>query len=617
MTDRASLRTVFEGTDFDAARDALSGFLRDEDGASARNFAANRIKGFGGAEQLTPARIALVTSFTGRPIEPYLTVTEFFAGRRLEPVFIEYGQWYSAIATPDMMDESALDAVFVLLHLEDVAPAFAYSHLHEPDASRSLETVMAGLADAIAAFRERSSLPIVLATFTALRTGAERYFDRKHPLSKQAAIDGLNQRLSEIAGTHRNVHILDYANLVADTGRAVWFDPVKAHLNGAAISHTGLNALSGAISTVCSALTRPRKKVLVCDLDNTLWGGIVGEDGPDGIAVSGAYPGNAYADFQRFLKNLSATGVALAIASKNNWEDAIAGFEKNPSMPLKFDDFSAARINWQDKPQNIAEIAKELNVGTDSLVFIDDNPMECELVRRTLPEVTVVHLEGAPSTFADAVLATGCFDTLSVTEEDTKKVEMFKAEKKRSALANGADKSEFLASLNLEMEFRPPHGQEIQRVAQLINKTNQFNLTTRRYTEAEVDDLLKQRDADVRVVKLRDCFGDYGLIGVIISKDKSDTEREIDTLLMSCRVLGRGVESAILANIEKEAREDGKAALIGRFVPSQKNQQVADLYPKFGFENGGEDGVFIRPLSETDPAASPSYIRVINGVQNG
>lgn len=616
MIDRASLRTVFNGADYDAARDALATFLKVEESASARSFAANRIAKFGGLPQLSGSKIGLVTSFTCRPIEPYLTVTEFLAGRRLEPVFVEYGQWYSAVASPGVLDESGLDAVFILLHLEDVAPAFAYTHLQEPESGQSLETLIDGLADALAAFRERSTIPVVLATFTAMHVGPERYFDRRHPVSKQAAIDGLNKRLSTLADEIGNVHILDYANLVADTGRKAWFDPAKAHLNGAAIGHAGLDALSHAITAISSALTRPRKKVLVCDLDNTLWGGIVGEDGPDGIAVAGAYPGNAYADFQRFLKNLSATGVALAIASKNNWDDALAAFEGNPAMPLTFDDFSAARINWEEKSQNIVEVANELNVGTDSIVFIDDNPLECGLVRRALPEVTVIQLEGSPSLFADTVMASGCFDTVSVTEEDAKKVEMFKAERKRTAMASTTDKNDFLASLNLEMEFRPPNRQEIPRVAQLINKTNQFNLTTRRYTEADVDDFLRRPDADIRVVKLKDCFGDYGLIGVVISKDNGGTDREIDSLLMSCRVLGRGVESAILANIEKEARQDGKALLIGKFVPSPKNQQVADLYPKFGFDPGREDGEFVRPLSGTEPFASPSFIRVTNGVNN-
>jgi len=341
-------------------------------------------------------------------------------------------------------------------------------------------------------------------------------------------------------------------------------------------------------------LALKRKKCLVLDLDNTLWGGILGEDGVDGIKLGGDYPGKAYTYWQQSLLQLEQSGVILAICSKNNEADVLEVWEHNPHMVLRRDHFSAVRINWNDKATNFKELAQELNIGLDSMVFIDDNPTERELIKQLLPEVEVPDFPDKPyqlmSFFKDVVEK--YFRIYSVTDEDRNKTEQYRANAlRRSEQARFVDMESYLYSLGMELDVLPADEHNLPRIAQMTQKTNQFNLTTRRYTEADVQQYL-DKGWRVFCLSVRDRFGDNGITGTIFMEPVDDFTVNIDTFLLSCRILGKGIEEAFIKTIFNLMRLDGFRKITATYLPTAKNSQTADFYGRMGMEcvSLGEDG---------------------------
>jgi FkbH-like protein len=355
-----------------------------------------------------------------------------------------------------------------------------------------------------------------------------------------------------------------------------------------------------------SALGR-MKKCVVLDLDNTLWGGIAGEDGMEGVALGHTYPGNCFRDFQKELLKLYHRGILLAINSKNNEADALRIIEDHPDMILRRRHFAAIRINWADKGTNLRELARELNIGLDSFIFVDDNPAECELVRRECPECDVVVLPRKPYLLPRVPGELPGIENIRLTDEDRHKGEMYRAQSARQdAEARSANIDDFLASLEIEAGIEAAAPFSIPRIAQLTQKTNQMNMTTRRYTESQIQALVNEADSAVFSVSSKDRFGDNGIIGVIILKFAKG-ECRIDTLLLSCRVIGRGIEQLMVAYIAEFARKRGTRALVGEFLPTPKNQPAAGFYERVGFRSGA-DGVLTADLERT-PFPFPPHIR--------
>ena len=328
------------------------------------------------------------------------------------------------------------------------------------------------------------------------------------------------------------------------------------------------------------SLALKRKKCLVLDLDNTLWGGILGEDGIDGIKIGGDYPGKAYLYFQEALLELSKSGVILTICSKNNEADVLDAWEKNPFIRLKKDSFSAYRINWTDKATNIKELADELNIGLDSFVFVDDNPTERELVKQSLPMVAVPDFPEQPYELPQffAKLVRDYFEVYSITDEDKKKTEQYKANASRmQAQKSFGDFNSFLKSLDMHVVIEKANVLNIPRIAQMTQKTNQFNLTTKRYTDADIRNF-EAKGANVYCLSVSDKFGDSGITGCIIVDGDS-----IDSLLLSCRILGKGIELAFVKTVLGILKQKGISKLSARYIPTAKNAQVKDFYEKCGF----------------------------------
>ncbi len=323
-----------------------------------------------------------------------------------------------------------------------------------------------------------------------------------------------------------------------------------------------------------------RKKCLVLDLDNTLWGGILGEEGIEGIQIGGDYPGKAFLYWQEALQQLAKNGVILTVCSKNNEKDVLEAWEKNPFIILKKDAFSAYRINWQDKATNIKELADELNIGLDSFVFVDDNPTERELVKQVLPMVAVPDFPEQPYMFPEFFkqLVDDYFKVYSVTDEDRKKTEQYRANAARAnAQASFEDFDKFLESLDIQITIEAANEFNIQRIAQMTQKTNQFNLTTKRYTDSDVKGFI-EAGWKIWCISVADKFGDNGITGCVMVNGN-----EIDTFLLSCRILGKGIEIAFAKKIMALLRESGVNALTANYLPTAKNAQVRDFYEKCGF----------------------------------
>ncbi len=398
------------------------------------------------------------------------------------------------------------------------------------------------------------------------------------------AYEMFNLKLSSLVRQIKRCLVFDLDRIVRMNGWNVLFDVRMDYLTKSPFSGEGLKIVAEELGHLLKTMTSPSKKCIVLDLDNTLWGGVVGEEGMKGIVLNDDGPGKAYYDFQQELKNLSQRGILLAIASKNNFDDALEIIDSHPKMVLRKKDFAAMRINWTDKAANIASIAQELNLGLNSFLYIDDSAQERSWISQALPEVEVVELPGDPACFTEALCKVASLDTLHVTVEDKKRSKDYQqASERQQSQKLYATYEEYLDSLQMEAIIKAVDDETLPRIVQLINKTNQFNLTTLRRSEAEINRMMKDRQYQILHLSVKDRFGDYGIVGVAIVK-KNDIAL-IDTFLLSCRVLSRGAETAFLAGIVKFVREEWECSgLEGQYVPTAKNSQTADFYPQHGFE---------------------------------
>ena len=376
-----------------------------------------------------------------------------------------------------------------------------------------------------------------------------------------------------------NVRLVDLDSLQRRFGAQSAFDDRTWYLYRQPYSQAFLCEIGNLLGRIIKATRTTAKKCIVLDCDNTLWGGIVGEDGLQGVAIGEDFPGSAFRDLQRYLLHLRGEGVLLAIASKNNEADVWEVFERHDGMVLKREHISAARINWESKASNLKEIAEELNIGIDSFVFLDDNPFEIEQMRTLLPEVVSILLEEEPAGMVDAIKALHLFDKLELTQEDSQRADMMLSEHKRAQLSKVLSGDDFIASLELRIEIAEARADQLGRIAQLTNKTNQFNLTTVRRSLEQIEAINSSSNWRVYAMRVADKFGDYGLVGVAISEIVDRVRWRIDTFLLSCRVLGRGVESIFLAHVVDDARKAGASIVNASYVPTPKNALASTSSP--------------------------------------
>ena len=402
----------------------------------------------------------------------------------------------------------------------------------------------------------------------------------------RSATEQYNADLFEAEKMNVNLKVIDYSEFTRNYPVSDLFDWKFYFISQMGINPKLTKDFQAWWNRKLESIALKRKKCIVLDLDNTLWGGVLGEDGISGIKIGGDYPGKAFAFFQKSLLQLSKAGVILTVCSKNNETDVLEAWEKNPFMTLKKDHFAAYRINWTDKATNIKELAEELNIGLDSFVFVDDNPTERELIKQMLPMVSVPDFPAQPYELPVFFkqLMNNYFKVYSITDEDKKKTEQYKANAARAQAQHSfTDFSAFLESLDIQITIEPANEFNIPRIAQMTQKTNQFNLTTKRYTDADVKGFIAQ-GWKIWCISVADRFGDNGITGCIMVNGN-----EIDTFLLSCRILGKGIEKAFIKKILSLLRDDGVETIIAEYIPTAKNAQVKDFYDKCGFSCISED----------------------------
>jgi FkbH-like protein len=393
----------------------------------------------------------------------------------------------------------------------------------------------------------------------------------------------LNTAFSAYVREHPHILINDILYLSAKVGLDAWQNPLYWYNFHMAVSPDATISLAKNVAGIIKSIYGKSKKCLVLDLDNTLWGGVIGDDGLHGLVLGRDNPiGEAFLDFQQYVKGLRRRGVILAVCSKNDFANAQEGFS-HPDSILKMEDFSAFKANWNPKPANIRAVAQELNIGLDSIVFVDDNPAERALVREELPEVATPEVGSDVSRFAECLEAEVYFEAHRIVPDDLKRSTYYRSNVEREILKSSfRDYGEFLASLSMSAEIGRFSLVYLERIAQLINKTNQFNLTTKRYTSAEVEATIRDPGAVTLYGRLADRFGDHGLVSVVIGHQENET-LHVDVWLMSCRVLNREMELAMFDALVEECQVRGIRRIVGSYIPSKKNGIVADHYSTLGF----------------------------------
>ncbi|HEX9729007.1 MAG TPA: HAD-IIIC family phosphatase [Gemmatimonadales bacterium] len=566
----------------------------------------------GDGEPLEPVRVACLSSYSLGFVEPFLVVEGTRFGLRVVPYFGEFGQFEQVLADPESrLYAFAPDVLVLALRPEDLDPD-AVTRFHASGGTRLralAREAVERLARCTAMFRERATGPVLVANFAAPADPPMSLFDANLTESVAGTIVTANAELASAIHAHAGAVVWDYAGLVAATGSTRWTDRRLWALGRIPVSAECQPLMARHLARTIRASRRPPAKCLVFDLDNTIWGGVVGDDGVEGIRLGDDYPGNAYKALQRSALALNDRGILLAVASKNDEEVVRNVFREHPEMLLSWEHLAAARINWQPKSQNLRAIADELNIGSDALVFFDDNPVERAEVRRNAPEVGVIEVPTDPLDYVAALADAFQFDQLALSEEDRGRSDMYQRERQRRALATGAESVEdFLASLDMVAQVGQAGQATLGRIAQLVGKTNQFNLTTRRHSQADLQAMADDPNGVVAWLRLRDRFGDQGLVAVGVLR-VAERQAVIDTLVMSCRVMNRHVERALVAYLNEHAARLGCDGIVGEYIPTKKNAMVRDLYPALGFAPMEGDGVerFVKLVGD-DACAWPAMI---------
>lgn len=531
-------------------------------------------------------RIAILGGSTTRDVMSVLEL--FLLNTGIKPVFYEseYNMYWQ-------------DVMFDAPELLEFQPEIIYIHTSSrnianfPSPGDSQQQVKELLTAAYAPFEAMWQKIEQTYHCPVIQNNFEPYFYRLMGNKDVYDIHGKNNFIHELnslfyayAQSHRHFYIQDIGYMAACYGLQKWADPFYWHMYKYALAVPAIPELSYNLCNIIKSIYGKNKKAFVLDLDNTLWGGVVGDDGPENIEIGQETPmSQLYSEFQGYIKEHKDLGVLLNVASKNEEENALAGLSR-PDSVLKPDDFVVIKANWNPKDQNVMDIATALNIGRDALVFVDDNPAERLIVKKQIPELGVPEV-GAPESYITTIDRCGYFEVTELSADDLKRTEMYKENAQRSQLqAAFGDYKDYLLSLEMEAEigaFTPVY---MSRIAQLTNKSNQFNLTTKRCTQAEIEGFAADKNYITCYGKLQDRFGDNGVVSVVFGHvDETDKKKfHIDLWLMSCRVLKRDMEFAMMDYLAEKCREKGIEEIYGYYYPTAKNKMVREFYKEQGFE---------------------------------
>lgn len=598
----ANLRRVFSTSPSFSTHNNLFNFVKD----SSANLS------------LKNGRIAILSNFTFDTILPLIYGEMAYYDYLPTPYVADFDSIPDNILNPhSKFYESEFDFIVLSHWLETLSTILTSKFLStsEKDIENELERLENYFNTLINEIRKKSSGTIFINNFPLPEYTTLGIFDSRANISHVNTIIKLNQIISQIASAFTGVYVVDYFSIFARLGYQNCVDEKFWQMAKAPIGRKALLPIAQEYGKFFRALSGKSKKCIILDCDNTLWGGIIGEDGLSGIKLGNTHPGQSFVNFQQEIVNLYHRGIIVALCSKNNEADVLDVLNNHQDMVLKKEHITTYQINWDDKATNIKKIANDLNIGLDSLVFIDDNPFECNLIKEQLPDVTVIELQTSAPLMKKQLQELALFDSLTFSSEDKKRNEMYASDQNRKKIRSESSSLEdYLKSLGLVVTIAPVGTQEISRVAQLTQKTNQFNLTTKRYTEADISNYVSDKNFDVIYIRVSDKISDLGIVGVAII-EYANHMAKIDTLLMSCRALGRGVETALLSKIVHLAQTRHSSKLIGQYVSTPKNSQVSDFYLKNNFllMNKETDSSFTYEFDiEKNNILNPEWITILD-----
>jgi len=491
------------------------------------------------------------------------------------------------------------DVTFLIIDTRSIFGDLFYSPHSVSESKRKeiVQTKLNELTTIVTKFSDNSKSKLIITNLSIPTYSPYGVFETKTEYGIKKMVHDFNEKIVNEFKNYSSMYIFDFNGFVTKHGEENIFNYREYFFGDIKISINYIPFFANEIIGYIKSIMGLNKKCIVLDLDNTLWGGIVGEDGFEGIKLGDNSIGRAFVEFQRHILALQKRGIILAVNSKNNVDDAMEVIRKHPNMILREEHFASLKINWKDKLSNFQEIADELNIGLDSMVFFDDDPTNREYIRANIPEALVVDLPKDPSNYTQILTSMNDFNVLKITDEDIKRGNMYVHQRQRTELKKQhVNIEDFLKQLKIKLRIKQADEYTIPRISQLTLKTNQFNLTTHRYQEEDIQKFSKDKTKMVGCAQVEDKFGDNGITGVyIINKDSKD-EWTIDTFLLSCRVIGRGIEEGILDFIIQKAKESDVKKIKAKFIETKKNKPAEDFLPKFGFKK--ENDYWVYSISE-------------------
>ena len=533
-------------------------------------------------------KIAFLANHTIDLLPNYLSTLSARENLKTENYIAPYNQYFQEFLT----DSSGLltfdaDIIYLDLSIPYLSPKInnSFLQLDTEQKMQELDRIVDSMQQLANLAKQKTGAILLISNFVQPSYPQAGIADFQLGFGEAEWYARLNLKLIELFRDDPRVFVVDKNNVLARHGKTTSTSAKMYYLAKMELNEHALSALSAELVRYLKAIKGLSKKCLVLDLDNTLWGGVVGEDGVEGVKIGKGYPeGEVFYDLQAYYQSLKQRGVILAVASKNNVEDAEEVFQEKPEMPLSLEDFAVRKISWDSKNNGIAEIASILNIGRDSIVFIDDNPVERELVKNSLPEVSVPDLPNDPTGYLQVIRQTDYFEKLFLTEEDVSKLEQYKQNAQRQELQNNVtDIGDFLNNLGTRLTIEVANEKQLPRAHQLFTKTNQFNVTTQRYTTARVEEFIGDENRELFLFSVADNFGNMGIIGLVLVELEAG-QAHIDSFILSCRAMGRGIETAVMNMLKDRYLLNGeKKCLTAKYIRTHKNKPVETFFEDQGF----------------------------------
>lgn len=559
-------------------------------------------------------KIAILSNFTIQGLPEILKVICHEQNMNIDIYEAPYGQFKQEIINKNSgWHNFRPELTFIILDFDSLIGdiKFHFYSLDESHREHLINEICQEINNLLTSALDKKFGKIIISNFPVPTYTPFGIFDSKVKYTLRSFVNSLNEIIQNLALSNDSLYILEMDVFLQQFGKFNVLTEKLRFLADMKISPSFLPPFADFMISFMKPLFGKTRKCLVLDLDNTIWGGIIGEDGINGIQLDNKAPGNSFLEFQKTVLELYNRGIILAINSKNNLEDVREVFVKHPYMILKENHFASMYINWDDKVTNMIRISNDLNIGLDSMVYLDDDPVNRELVRQKLPEIMVVELTKDPATYSQILQNLNDFNSFHITKEDLEKGKMYAAQLQRKAtVTQFSDMKDFLNSLEMEVTANEGNEFTLPRIAQLTMKTNQFNLTTRRYSEEQIKMMLNNSNFLVKTFSVKDKFGDNGLTGLYIIKKEGIERWVIDTFLMSCRIMGRDIEKIMISDLIDEAKRSNINEIIGEFISTKKNEVTKNLFSNCGFTQINDSLFILKDISKINNNSIP-HIRKI------